>query len=96
MSKIKGSISVDVIDTQTVSIDIETLTGRIVNAVQNRLEDFYIYEDKPYLETSDSNDHVETTLYNIDDNLETDHINWERAINETIHDLARESLSPTE
>ena len=96
MSKIKGSISVDVIDTQTVSIDIETLTGRIVNAVQNRLEEYYIYESKPYFETSDSDDHVEVTLYNVEDNLDTDHINWGKAIDETIHDLARESLSPTE
>ena len=43
MSKIKGSISVDVIDTQTVSIDIETLTCRLVSAVINSLDSYYIF-----------------------------------------------------
>ena len=96
MSKIRGSISVDVIDTQTVNIDIESLTGRIVSAIRNRLEGYYIYSEKPYLDTDGREHESTTTLYNIDDDIDSDVINWEKEIDETIHDLARESLSPEE
>ena len=65
MSKIKGSISVDVVDTQTVSIDIEVLTDKLVSAVINSLDSYYIYCEKPYLDTDSSNESVETTLYGV-------------------------------
>ena len=97
MSKIKGSISVDVIDTQTVNVDIEVLTGRIVSAITNRLESYYIYGEKPYLDTSSGDQHCETKLYNVDDNITIDEdVDFYKLIDREIHDLAKESLSPAE
>ena len=97
MSKIKGKISVDVIDTQTVNIDIEVLTGRIVSAVINTLDGYYIYGEKPYLDTSSGESSVETTLYNVDDNITIeDEVNFHTLVDNEIHDLAKESINPTE
>ena len=96
MSTVKGTISVDVIDKQTASISIETLSARIVSAVINRLENYYIYSERPYLDTSDDGSYVEVTLHGLDDSTDISDINWDREIDETIHDLAREALSPEE
>ena len=97
MSKIQGSISVDVIDKQTVNIDIDALTGRIVTAIKEELDTYYIYSEKPYLDTSSGETSSETTLYNVDDNLDlTDEVNWSNLIDKEIHDLAKESISPAE
>ena len=97
MSKIKGSISVDVIDTQTVNIDIETLSGRIVSAIINRLEGYYIYSEKPYLDTDSGDTSSETTLYNVEDTIASDEdVDFYKLIDNEIHDLAKESINPTE
>ena len=96
MSTVKGTISVDVIDKQTANISIETLSARIVTAIINRLENYYIYKEQPYLDTSDDGSYVEITLHGVDENYDISDINWDREIDETIHDLARESLSPEE
>ena len=97
MSRIKGKISVDVIDTQTVNIDIEILSGRIVSAIMNRLESYYIYSEKLYLDTDSGESSVETTLYNVDDNITIDDdIDFHKLIDDEIHDLAKESINPTE
>ena len=97
MSKIKGKISVDVIDTQTVNIDIEVLTGRLVGAIINSLESYYIYGEKPYLDTDSGESSVEITLYNIDDNITIeDEVNFHTLVDNEIHDLAKESINPTE
>ena len=93
---LKGKVAVDIVNTETANLDIDELITKISYAVESRLEDYYIYSEKPYLDTDTGNEHVETTLYNIDDNLETGSINWERQIRETIHDLAREALAPSD
>ena len=97
MSKIKGKISVDVIDTQTVNIDIEVLTGRLVGAIINSLDGYYIYGEKPYLETDGREHESTTTLYNIDDSITIDEdLDFYKLIDNEIHDLAKESINPTE
>jgi hypothetical protein len=60
------------------------------------LENYYIYKEQPYLDTSDDSSYVEITLHGVDDHADISDINWDREIDETIHDLARESLSPEE
>ena len=97
MSKIKGSISVDLIDTQTVSIDIDTLADRVVTAIKEELDSYYIYSEKPYLDTDSGERSVETTLYNVDDNITIhEDVDFYKLIDREIHDLAKESLSPAE
>ena len=96
MSKIKGSISIDIIDKKTVHLEIEMLRNLIAIAINKKLDGLYIYDEKPYLETDNGDYNVEVTLHGLDDYINEDDINWEREIYETIRDLARESLNPTE
>ena len=89
MSKIKGSVSVDIIDKQTVDLEIEMLRNRIAIAIRDRLVDLYIYDEQPYLGIDDKSDSVEVVLHGVDDNMNMNDINWEKLIDETMQDLAK-------
>ena len=93
MSKIKGSISVDVIDKQTVDLEIEMLSSRLAYAITERLDGYYIYDEKPCLETDSNDDSVEVTLYGLDDDIDKNDINWLELIDDTIQVLAKNRLS---
>ena len=93
MSKIKGSVSVDIIDKQTVDLEIEMLRNRIAIAIRDRLVDLYIYDEQPYLETDDSSASVEITLYGVDDHIDKNDIDWLELIDDTIQILAKNKLS---
>ena len=93
MSKIKGNVSVDVIDKQTVDLEIEILRSRLAYAINERLDGYYIYDEQPYLETDDNSASVEVTLYGIDDYIDKNDIDWLELIDDTIQILAKNKLS---
>ena len=93
MSKIKGSISVDVIDKQTVDLEIEILRSRLAYAITQRLDGYYISDEQPYLETDDNSASVEVTLYGVDDHIDNNDIDWLELIDDTIQVLAKNKLS---
>ena len=96
MSKVKGKVSVDLIDVQTVNIDVDTIVNRLSSVVETRLGDYYIYGEKPYLDTDSSKASVETTLYNVDDHESEGFIDWDHIFHDTIKELAKENINPTE
>ena len=75
-----------------VNIMVSDIIERLAKIVDEKLEDYYLYQDKPYLSTDDGDEHVEVTLYGSEEYVQGSPMEWEpifvRAIKRLAQDIA--------
>ena len=60
----EGNLEYTLIKETKVNVEVSDIINELAHIVDNELENYYIYSEQPYMESSDCSDQVEVTLYN--------------------------------
>ena len=85
----EGALEYKLIKETIINVPVSSIIDRLAEIVNDRLNNYHIYEEKPYIETDSTDGHVECTLYN-DEPMGEDFHNWERTFERAIETLAKE------
>ena len=60
----EGKLEYTLVKETKVNIEVSDIINELAWIVDHELENYYIYNEQPYMESSDGSDYVEVTLYN--------------------------------
>ena len=85
----EGALEYKLIKETIINVPVSDIIDRLAYIVNEKLENYHIYEEKPYIDTDGSDSHVECTLYN-DETMDHDFCDWTRTFERAIETLAKE------
>tara|TARA_R100000781_G_C4035902_1_gene112237 strand:- start:64 stop:363 length:300 start_codon:yes stop_codon:yes gene_type:complete len=84
-----GNLEYALIEETKVNIKIDTIIDQLAQIVDDKLENYYIYNEQPYMESSDGSDYIEVTLYNSECDQGSP-VDWRPLFNKAIKRLAKD------
>jgi len=85
----EGALEYTLIKETKVNVQVSDIINELAQIVDDKLGDYYIYSDQPYLETSEGSEQVEVTLYNSECDSGSP-IEWQPLFTKAIKKLAQD------
>tara|TARA_Y100001973_G_C5190988_1_gene330977 strand:+ start:1357 stop:1641 length:285 start_codon:yes stop_codon:yes gene_type:complete len=87
----EGALEYKLIEETKVNIKVSDIIDRLASIVDNRLEEFWLYDEEPYLSNNDNGDSVE--VYLVADSVQQGSpCDWKILFDKAIEKLAKEIL----
>jgi len=91
----EGKLEYTLVKETKVNVEVSDIINELAWIVDHELENYYIYNEQPYMESSDGSEYVEITLYNTECDQGSP-VDWRPLFNKAIKRLAEKKADDIE
>ena len=88
----EGALEYKLVEETKVNIGVSDVINKLATIVDNRLEEFWLYDEEPYLSNNDNGDSVEVYLV-ADSGQQGSPCDWKVLFDKAIETLAKDILA---
>ena len=85
----EGALEYKLIKETIINVPVSDIIDRLAEIVNDELNGYYIYEEKPFIQVDNSDNHIEASLCN-DEPISEEFQDWGRIFERAIETLAKE------